>query len=582
MLLEGDFTAGDGVIHSYKIEKSKSSFDTLVFDGRYVHSKYRPEREGEDQRFIAKSLVSIFGVGLAYSALNLIKNNQESIFIIFEPIKVFYDNFLNILKSKAHLFDLKKILLINSVDISKIYTFILQNNYLGEGRINYSHNQLYKVLFHEDETRIIEAIKKSIEMHIQNILTESNFAYLWTKNFLYNSTNFYKYPISDLKENDQGDNIAIIAGAGPSLNVDMKTLKSYRNRYTLFATDTAIKPIIKNGIIPDFILSLDGQYYSLDDFPSNILEQSAIICDLISYPGIARNFKNIIYSVSDNFYDSIIKYFFDGLNVNLDDYKLELSGTVSDFALKCAIKLGFKNICFSGLDLSYPNFITHAIGTPLYDRLFSKSGYCAPLEDSFVKISKNRKLKKIIRNDGKTVFTDLALENYALGFNSVKNNYHNINIYNSLHLGYDISTFKNIDLNDFLSAISSERKSPSEIIAGSAKKIIEKETIVNCYSKIENKLYNLSLLIKDLINSTDFSAESEDALSNWKKLFNEIEQKAPFLSGFLTKTKIVLSRKNVDENMVLYYKHAGFKILQSIYYIIRKVQKCKLIIFDIP
>lgn len=575
---EGDFTTGDGVVHGYKIEKSKSSFDTLIFDGRYVHSKYRPEGEGEDQRFSFKSLVSIFGVGLAYSALNLIKNNQESFFIIFEPIKIFYDNFLNILKSKSYLFDLKRILLINSVDVAKIYTFISRNNYLGEGRIHYYHNQQYKVLFHKDETLIVEAIKKSFEMHTQNILTESNFVYLWTKNFLYNSTFFYKHPISAFKENNMGENIALIAGAGPSLNADMKMLKSYRNRYTLFATDTALKPLLKNGIIPDFIMSLDGQHYSLDDFPSNILESSTIICDLISYPGIARNFKNLIYSVSDNFFDSIIKHFFDSLCVDLNDYKFELSGTVSDFALKCAIKLGFKNICFSGLDLSYPNFITHAIGTPLYDKLFSKSGYRAPLEDSFIKISKNRKLKKITGKDGKKIFTDLALENYALGFNSVKNNYHNINIYNSLHSGYNISSFKNIDLDDLLSAIPSERKSSSEIIADCDKIFIEKDNIKNCYNKIENELYNLSVLIKDLMNSTDFSIENDNNLSNWKRLFDNVEKNAQFLSVFLTKTKIVLSRKNIDENMILYYKHAGFKILQSIYYIIRKVQKCKLII----
>lgn len=578
MSIEGDFTTGDGLVHSYKIEKSKSSFDTLIFDGRYVHSKYRPEREGEDQRFNCKSLVSIFGVGLAYSSLNLIKNNQDSIFIIFEPIKVFYDIFLNLIKSDAYSFDLKKILLLNSTDISKIYTFISRNNYLGEGRIHYCHNQRYKDLFHEDETRIVEAIKKSFEMHTQNILTESNFVYLWTKNFLYNSVNFHKYPIINFKKINQGENIAIIAGAGPSLNADMKTLKGKRDNFTLFATDTAIKPLLKSGIIPDFIMSLDGQHYSLDDFTSNILENSTIICDLISYPGIARNFKNLNYSVSENFYDSIIKHFFDYENANLDDFKLELSGTVSDFALKCAIKLGFKNIFFSGLDLSYPDFITHAIGTPLYDKLFSKSGYQTPIEDSFIKISKNRKLKKIIQNDGKIIFTDLALENYALGFNSAKDNYPDINIFNSCYSGYNVSSFKNINLDDLLSAISSKRKSSSEIIYDCDKIFVKKDSIASYYNMVETKLYNLSVLVKDLINSTDFSIENEAILSNWKKLFNEIEQNDAFLLGFLTKTKIILSRKNIDENMILYYKHAGFKILQSIYYIIRKVQKCKLII----
>lgn len=51
---------------------------------------------------------------------------------------------------------------------------------------------------------------------------------------------------------------AVIVGAGPSLDESIETLKRIRDRVVLFSGGTSLKPLLRNGIVPDFHCELEN------------------------------------------------------------------------------------------------------------------------------------------------------------------------------------------------------------------------------------------------------------------------------------------------------------------------------------
>lgn len=52
---------------------------------------------------------------------------------------------------------------------------------------------------------------------------------------------------------------AIVVSAGPSLNNNIMELKKAVGKAFIIAVDTAVKPLVKAGIIPDMFAMLDGK-----------------------------------------------------------------------------------------------------------------------------------------------------------------------------------------------------------------------------------------------------------------------------------------------------------------------------------
>jgi hypothetical protein len=49
----------------------------------------------------------------------------------------------------------------------------------------------------------------------------------------------------------------VIAGAGPSLNRNLEELRPYRERVVLIVADTALRPTLGAGLVPDFVVAVD-------------------------------------------------------------------------------------------------------------------------------------------------------------------------------------------------------------------------------------------------------------------------------------------------------------------------------------
>lgn len=54
------------------------------------------------------------------------------------------------------------------------------------------------------------------------------------------------------------DTTGIVVAAGPSLNKNIKELKNAKGKSFIIAVDTAIKPLLRAGIIPDMYFIVDA------------------------------------------------------------------------------------------------------------------------------------------------------------------------------------------------------------------------------------------------------------------------------------------------------------------------------------
>ena len=70
-----------------------------------------------------------------------------------------------------------------------------------------------------------------------------------------------QYGVKDLIKNIENENKegypAFIVSAGPSLDKNIDMLKEVKGRGMIMAVDTAIKPLLKKGIVPDIVASVD-------------------------------------------------------------------------------------------------------------------------------------------------------------------------------------------------------------------------------------------------------------------------------------------------------------------------------------
>ncbi|MBT5375792.1 MAG: motility associated factor glycosyltransferase family protein [Nitrospinaceae bacterium] len=109
----------------------------------------------------------------------------------------------------------------------------------------------------------IEAIFKKSEINLKTQVIHSK---QYCKNIFSNLTRFLDSPgIIQLKEG-LPDIPVVICSAGPSLDKNIQLLKSSRNKFFLAAVGTALKPLLRNGIRPDVVFSIDPDALTINCF----------------------------------------------------------------------------------------------------------------------------------------------------------------------------------------------------------------------------------------------------------------------------------------------------------------------------
>lgn len=184
------------------------------------------------------------------------------------------------------------------------------------------------------------------------------------------------YNVSDLNATIPEGVPAIIVSAGPSLDKNIDDLKEAIGKSVIISCDTALKPLIKHGIIPDAFVVVDAEkpielfdaeevwdipMISNIEIPNNIMEKHRGMKFMYMNSLLANSVLSKI--IGDNEYGKrCLGYVATG-------------GSVANSAFSIAALMGAKNIILIGQDLAITGGKLHASGTFINEKDPSEEDY---------------------------------------------------------------------------------------------------------------------------------------------------------------------------------------------------------------
>ena len=238
--------------------------------------------------------------------------------------------------------------------------------------LNYCNYQLvlihslpnYNKVFTDAYREIYDIYKASGEVVVLDRNTYIKFADEFIENMLKNFPNMIEqYTINELKEQfskvDITDVPAIVVSAGPSLDKNIEDIKLAVGKAFVIVVDTALKPVLKRGIVPDITITVDPHK------PLTVIDLELatgipiVACNDGNYRLIEKMKNKIFYFCQPGSYIYDIYKRYAGVEVSA----LDTGGSVANNAFSLARYLGFKTIILVGQDLAFAGEQSHASST---------------------------------------------------------------------------------------------------------------------------------------------------------------------------------------------------------------------------
>ena len=276
----------------------------IGIDGRTIHSKRNPNREAHNLVHdipIQDGVVLLFlGLGLGFQ-LEILKkrfakkNTAATIIVVERSTESFSllcrNRDISFLKN-VHLF-IGESLRDAQAFIQKLGAFSFSGYRIVKLRGSYS--------LHIDYYNEIEScFKESMAGKLSDLLTRYAFEALWMRNTIDNIPSLVgSSSISSLKGKLQGKP-ALIVNAGPSLLNQLQGLRNLQNRMHIIAVDTVLTPLLKAGICPDFVVTLDAGFANSLDFRYLFTGRSScrdmnLVADIVTNPIILRHWSGPVF-----------------------------------------------------------------------------------------------------------------------------------------------------------------------------------------------------------------------------------------------------------------------------------------------
>ena len=150
-----------------------------------------------------------------------------------------------------------------------------------------------------------------------------------------------------------------VVGAGPTLAENFADIYNRPKDVLVIAVDAALKPLLENGVIPDYVVCADpirDSIFAYLDIDSKSLENTPLIYFPIVHKDVLQHWKGPRYAAYSHspMYEEISRIEPKGL--------LFSAGSVLHPAVDLAVKIGAKHIKLFGADFSYPKGQTHVSG----------------------------------------------------------------------------------------------------------------------------------------------------------------------------------------------------------------------------
>lgn len=399
---------------------------------KYVHSRYSPKKEairfveGNHNRieevFISRSKkLIIYGWGCGYHIRELIERYPDLNVIVldFNPEVIHYSfGFIDYADLLLH----PRLAIFFSKEMSLISRYLRE--YEAHTIILFKPSlNLIPPELHDIKEVFVEMDLKRQTVDMNNDLLRNNFL---------NNVNLKLPDWSPF--NELFNNIPmVLVSAGPSLEKNIALLAKAGDHALIGAVGTALKPLLGNGIKPDFFMITDPKHYTLEqlgdcsDVPAFFL--STVYSDTLK---TYRGPKYLVFQEGFAPAENLAK----GKRIPL----VETGGSVATTLLDLMVKMGGNPVCFVGQDLAYTNNQSHVAGTHLFRRVNPKDS-SVYVEDFYRK--------------GK-VATSVNLKSYLRWISRYTEAHNEIHFYNATEGGAYIDGCIHVSLQEFLALISSK------------------------------------------------------------------------------------------------------------------------------
>ncbi len=397
------------VPETLEIVETGSGHPTCRTNGVWVYSRHDPMKEARRliESEVPKSTeICIFeNFGLGYYVEVFLKAVPNGRAVVVEPDLAWFRAALDA-RDLTAIFSSGRVTLLLDAPVGLINTVlgetaqvhVVRMRSLAAKDVNY-----FRAV--DEELRSVTA-RKDINKN-----TLARFGKRWVRNLI---RNLHLIPrsrgVHELEGNFDGIPCIVLA-AGPSLDEIIPHLVELRERFLLIAVDTSYRAVIDAGVIPDFLVVVDPQYWNARHLDGCPLESTILVSESSTYPSV--------------FHRPVGELFFCGSLFPLGQYleqklgergKLGAGGSVSTTTWDFARTLGCTPIFCAGLDLGFPSLKTHFRGGFFEERAHAFAERTNSAETMAFHSLRDAAPYPVANNSGEVTLTDKRLVVYKWWF----------------------------------------------------------------------------------------------------------------------------------------------------------------------
>lgn len=396
---------------------------SVSYKEHLLYSKYNPSKNiitaVENLNLIPGTIILCIAPVLGYG-LNELKNKlpENCQIVLCEAEQALYDFY------KTEGFKADGLIECAPAELSdlplKLYELAKSGKYKRVIRLDMSAGVQFNSDFYN---KLFAACTDSVMTFWKNRITLTRFGRRYSKNIFENLHYFSdSKPITDYFNSI--DKPIIVFGAGESTQTFLSGLLRHhaprndiQSKYFILCADTALQPLLKNGITPDGVFVEEAQSVIVKAF-TGTPKGTHIFAGLSSIPNIVHRAGSA--NISYFFTEYADGAFFDTLKSK--DFMPPANkpfGSVGLTAVYYALKFRKDKsipVYVTGLDFSYSAGVTHTKGALAHITRLASNTRLLPVANYNAAFSYGS--DKILDKSGKTLYTTVTLKSYAAMFNS--------------------------------------------------------------------------------------------------------------------------------------------------------------------